>query len=59
MLLICCNEKNLIRKDLVSIIQPVTNVITEISGSKYATCSIIIPIVHCMKAAITNFEPTT
>jgi len=48
-----------ITKDFVSIMQPVANVITEISGSKYAICSIIIPIIHCMKAAITNFEPTT
>lgn len=49
----------LILKDLVALMSPVASVITEISGENYPTCSVIIPIIHCMTAAITNCVTAT
>lgn len=46
-------------KDLVALMSPVASVINEISGENYPTCSIIIPIIHCMTAAITDCIITT
>ncbi|XP_012218599.1 zinc finger BED domain-containing protein 4-like [Linepithema humile] len=48
-----------ILKDMVSLIKPIANVITEVSGESYATCSVIIPLVHCMKASIYYNKPNT
>lgn len=39
--------------------QPIENVIREISGEKYATASLIIPIVHCMEVAINKINLST
>ncbi|XP_011687027.1 PREDICTED: uncharacterized protein LOC105449470 [Wasmannia auropunctata] len=41
-----------ILKEIVSLMKPIKNVITEVSGESHPTCSVIIPLVHCMKAAI-------
>ncbi|KYN19747.1 Zinc finger BED domain-containing protein 1, partial [Trachymyrmex cornetzi] len=49
----------LVLKDLVALMEPVASVITEISGENYPTCSVIIPIIHCMTAAVTNCVTTT
>ncbi|XP_067216729.1 E3 SUMO-protein ligase ZBED1-like isoform X2 [Linepithema humile] len=46
-------------KNLVALMRPVASVITEISGENYPTCSVIIPIIHCMTAAITDCVITT
>ncbi|XP_071581127.1 E3 SUMO-protein ligase ZBED1-like [Temnothorax nylanderi] len=46
-------------KDLVAVMSPIASVITEVSGETYPTCSIMIPIVHCMTAAVTNCKTTT
>lgn len=45
--------------DIVKILQPIENVITEISGDTYPTCSLIIPIIHCMVATIQKCIPQT
>lgn len=52
-------EEIQILKDLVLLMEPIENVIKEISGDKYPTCSIIIPIIHCMRASIQNFDVST
>ena len=49
----------LVLKDLVALMSPVASVITEISGENYPTCSVMIPIIHCMTAAITDFVTAT
>lgn len=49
----------LVLKDLVLLMSPVASVITEINGENYPTCSVIIPIIHCMTAAITDCVTTT
>lgn len=46
-------------KDLVDLVSPVASVITEINGESYPTCSVIIPSIHCMTAAITDCVTTT
>ncbi|XP_071569776.1 zinc finger BED domain-containing protein 4-like [Temnothorax nylanderi] len=48
-----------ILKDVVSLMKPIENVIVEVSGDSYPTCSVIIPLVHCMKSAIYYTKPTT
>ncbi|KYN04655.1 Zinc finger BED domain-containing protein 4, partial [Cyphomyrmex costatus] len=48
-----------ILKDLVSLMKPIENVITEISGQSYPTCSVIIPLVYCMKCIIHDNRPST
>jgi len=62
----CSNAPNMLQrkeiitvKDIVSMMKPIESVITEISGSKYLTCSIIIPIIHCMQASIKQVNPFT
>lgn len=52
-------EETYIVKDIFPLIEPIRDVITEISGDKYPTCSIIIPIVHCMEQKINNGNPQT
>ncbi|XP_039302735.1 E3 SUMO-protein ligase ZBED1-like [Solenopsis invicta] len=42
-------EEIKILKDVFPIMEPIRDVIREISGDSYPTCSFIIPIVHCMK----------
>ncbi|XP_032674664.1 zinc finger BED domain-containing protein 4-like [Odontomachus brunneus] len=41
-------------KDLVALMSPVASVITEIRGENYPTASVIIPLIYCMTAAITD-----
>lgn len=48
-----------ILKDMVSLMKPIENVITEVSGESYPTCSVIIPLVYCMKVAIYYNKPNT
>jgi len=48
-----------ILKDMVSLMKPLANVITEVSGESYSTCSVIIPLVHCMKTSIYYNKPNT
>jgi len=62
----CSNASNMLQreeiiivKDIVSMMKPIESVITEISDSKYSTCSIIIPIIHCMQASIKQVNPFT
>lgn len=38
--------------DVVSLMKPVEYVITEVSGDFYSTCSVIIPLVWCLRVAI-------
>ncbi|KYM96901.1 Zinc finger BED domain-containing protein 4 [Cyphomyrmex costatus] len=46
-------------KDLVSLMKPIENVITEISGQSYPTCNVIISLVYCMKCIIHDNRPST
>ncbi|KAM0735259.1 hypothetical protein ACS0PU_010407 [Formica fusca] len=46
-------------KDLVLLMKPVECIIREISGSNYPTCSVIIPIIHCMTRSIEQIQPST
>lgn len=39
-------------QDIVSVLKPIENVITECSGDTYVTSSLIIPIIRCMTIAI-------
>lgn len=45
--------------DVINILRPIENVITEISGDTYPTCSLIIPIIHCMDTTIQKYIPQT
>ncbi|XP_029663012.1 zinc finger BED domain-containing protein 1-like isoform X2 [Formica exsecta] len=46
-------------KDLVALMNSVASVITKISEENYPTCSVMIPIIHCMTAAITDCVTAT
>lgn len=46
-------------KDLIVLMGPVASVIVEISEENYPTCSVIIPIIHCMQAAIADCVTVT
>ncbi|XP_024875341.1 zinc finger BED domain-containing protein 1-like, partial [Temnothorax curvispinosus] len=46
-------------QEVVSLMKPIEYVIKEISGSKYPTCSTIIPIIHCMTLSIEQVKPST
>ena len=52
-------EEIKVLKDIFPMMAPVRNVITEISGNQYPTCSIIIPIVRCMEQSINSANPQT
>lgn len=43
-----------ILKDVFPLMSPVRDVIIELSGEQYPTCSLIIPIIHCMEKNITS-----
>lgn len=45
--------------DLVNILRPIEMVTKEIGGDLYPTCSLIIPIVRCMKNVINDYIPMT
>ncbi|XP_011859600.1 PREDICTED: zinc finger BED domain-containing protein 1-like [Vollenhovia emeryi] len=51
-------ELDLLR-DIVLVLKPVENVITECSGDTYVTSSLIIPIIRCMMIAIRARSPCT
>ncbi|KYN20124.1 Zinc finger BED domain-containing protein 1 [Trachymyrmex cornetzi] len=53
-----CDEIQIL-KDLISLMKPIESIITEISGQSYPTCSVIIPLVHCMKSTIHYNKPST
>ncbi|KYN06411.1 Zinc finger BED domain-containing protein 4, partial [Cyphomyrmex costatus] len=53
------NDKFEILKDVITILQPIELVTKKISGDKYPTVSIIIPIIRCMKESLSNCIPTT
>lgn len=46
-------------KDVVSFMKPVERVITEVSRDSYPTCSVIIPLVRCLKVAVREYKPST
>lgn len=46
-------------QDIVLVLKPVENVITECSGDTYVTSSLIIPIIRCMTIAIRTRNPST
>ncbi|OXU16701.1 hypothetical protein TSAR_013589 [Trichomalopsis sarcophagae] len=52
-------EEISIVKDILPIMEPIKTVITEISGDDYPICSLIIPIINCMKQKICSTVPTT
>lgn len=52
-------EEVKILADVLQMMIPIRDVITEISGDNYPTCSIIIPIVHCLKQKISHIQPET
>ncbi|XP_031777405.1 zinc finger BED domain-containing protein 1-like isoform X1 [Nasonia vitripennis] len=52
-------EEISIVKDILPIMEPIKTVITEISGDDYPTCSLIIPIINCMKQKICSTVSTT
>ncbi|XP_039310411.1 zinc finger BED domain-containing protein 4-like [Solenopsis invicta] len=45
--------------DVISLMKPVERVITEVSGDSYPTCSVIIPLVRCLKVAVRECNPLT
>lgn len=45
--------------EVISLMKPVECVITKISGDSYPTCSVIIPLVRCLKVAIRECKPLT
>ena len=45
--------------DIISLMKPVECVITEVSGDSYPTCSVIIPLIHCLKVTIRERKPST
>lgn len=45
--------------EVVSLMKPIECVIKEISGSNYPTCSVIIPIIHCMTLSIEQINLST
>lgn len=52
-------EEMEILNDIISLMKPLECVITEISGDSYPTCSVIIPLVHCLKEAVRECKPLT
>lgn len=46
-------------KDVISLMKSVERVITEVSGDSYPTCSVIIPLVRCLKEAVRECKPLT
>lgn len=52
-------EEVLILKDVLQFMMPIKNVISEISGDSYPTCSLIIPIIHCLRANVDDLIPKT
>lgn len=56
--MVTCKEFEIL-SDVVNILQPIEMVTKEIGGDSYPTCSIIIPIVRCMKNVINDYIPMT
>jgi len=56
--MITCKEFDVLN-DLVNILRPIEMVTKEIGGDSYPTCSIIIPIIRCMKNVINDYIPMT
>ncbi|XP_034936456.1 zinc finger BED domain-containing protein 1-like [Chelonus insularis] len=52
-------EEIQVLKDLIVLMKPVESVINKLSGDSYPTCSVLIPILHCMKMAIQSTKPET
>ncbi|XP_058810641.1 E3 SUMO-protein ligase ZBED1-like [Phymastichus coffea] len=52
-------EESEILTDILPIMKPFAKVIGDISGDKYPTCSIIIPIVNCLELTINKIHPCT
>lgn len=50
-------EEVKILTDVLQMMIPIRDVITEISGDTYPTCSMIIPIIHCLKKKIACIQP--
>ncbi|EFN71507.1 Zinc finger BED domain-containing protein 1, partial [Camponotus floridanus] len=52
-------EQIKILNDIFPLMKPIRDVIKEISGDSYPTCSIIIPIIHCMRKKIDDVNLQT
>ncbi|XP_053593902.1 uncharacterized protein LOC103571500 [Microplitis demolitor] len=53
------SEEMTVLKEPVLIMKSIEFAITEISGDSYPTCSVLIPIIHCMTQAINNVTVQT
>lgn len=56
--MITCKEFDILN-DVVNVLRPIELVTKEIGGDSYPTCSIIIPIIQCMKNIINDYIPMT
>ncbi|XP_015123501.1 zinc finger BED domain-containing protein 4 isoform X2 [Diachasma alloeum] len=54
--LLTCDQLEVL-SEIVDLMRPVEMVIREISGSEYATASVIIPIISCLKKTLMAMEP--
>lgn len=53
------NHEILILTEFVTLLQPIEWVTNAISGDTYPTCSVIIPLVYCMRSSLLKQSPST